>query len=99
MMEFSSKHQHREHAVTFASRFVGKFGDKISGILSCFDRGILKEYLPFHGEGKLSSWVDCHWALQNQPLVGASKPAEVWMFSKWSEAGFGNSRNRCESVF
>lgn len=41
----------------------------------------------------------CHWALQNQPLMGASKPAEVWMFSKWSEAGFEDSQNCCESVF
>jgi len=34
------------------------------------------------------NFANCHWALQNQPLMGASKPAEVWMFSKWSEAGF-----------
>jgi hypothetical protein len=41
----------------------------------------------------------CHWALQNQPLMGASKPAEVWMFSKWSEAGFEDSQNCREPVF
>ena len=49
--------------------------------------------------GKGNRILNCHWALQNQPLMGASKPAEVWMFSKWSEAGFEDSRNCCEPVF
>lgn len=42
----------------FANRFLAQFGDKVSGILSCFDRVIFKGYLPFHSEGALNSWVD-----------------------------------------
>jgi hypothetical protein len=58
MMEFSSNHHNREHAVSFSSSFIAQFGDKVSGVLSCFDRVIFKGYLPFHNESELNSWVD-----------------------------------------
>lgn len=44
--------------MNFANQFLARFGDKASGILSCFDRVIFKGYLPFHNEGALNSWVD-----------------------------------------
>ena len=58
MMEFSHNHQNWEHAVKFADRFLLQFGEKVKGVLSCFDRVIFKGYLPFHNEGELNSWVD-----------------------------------------
>jgi hypothetical protein len=58
MMVVATSHQNREHAVTFARRFMDQFGDRTQGILSCFDRVIFKGYLPFHSESELNSWVD-----------------------------------------
>jgi hypothetical protein len=41
-----------------ATTFVTKFDDSIIAVLSCFDRVILKGYLPFGGDGHLNSFVD-----------------------------------------
>lgn len=57
-MELFTIPRHREHAVSFASRFLTQFQSHVSSVLSCFDRVIFKGYLPFHNEAALNSWVD-----------------------------------------
>jgi len=44
--------------MTFAKRFLHSFAEIIVSVLSCFDRVIFKDYLPFGGEEHLNGWVD-----------------------------------------
>lgn len=37
--------------------FIAKHGDKINGVLECFDRLILRGHLPMAGAGYFSTWL------------------------------------------
>jgi hypothetical protein len=50
------KHQYRQNKSP--RKFLDKFADSISGVLSCFDRVIFKGHLPFGGSDYLNGFVD-----------------------------------------
>lgn len=53
--------------------FIAKHGDKINGILECFDRVILRGHLPMAGPGYFSSWL-----YSKQIALNLQQPEPGW---------------------
>jgi hypothetical protein len=53
--------------------FIAKHGDKINGVLECFDRVILRGHLPMAGPGYFSSWL-----YSKQIALNLQQPEPGW---------------------